>query len=143
MIHSTENGIDYNDSTTSENIAESNIKIVKKFLEEYKKSTSDCNIGNFKILQEPSLFNTEPIMKPPSYISISLFFVTAATAVYKIRYRKEERIAKTELSQKYGVCGSDSEHSSDDLEHVNDTNIKTDITSSSFFNRAFSGLMNN
>ncbi len=140
MIYSTENGIDYDDSSASENIAESNIKIVKKFLEEYKKSTSDCNIGNFKILQEPSLFNTDSIMNPPSYISISLFFVTAATAVYKIRYRKEGRIAKTELSQKYGVSGSDSEHSSDDLEHVNDTNIKTDTISSSFLYRAFSGL---
>ncbi len=140
MIYSTENGIDYDDSSASENIAESNIKIVKKFLEEYKKSTSDCNIGNFKILQEPSLFNTDSIMNPPSYISISLFFVTAATAVYKIRYRKEDSIAKTELSQKYGVSGSDSEHSSDDLEHVNDTNIKTDTISSSFLYRAFSGL---
>ncbi len=79
-------------------------------------------------------------MKPPSYISISLFFVTAATAVYKIRYRKEGRIAKTELSQRYGISGSDSEHSSDDLEHVNDTNIKTDTISSSFLYRAFSGL---
>ncbi len=33
MIYSTENGIDYDDSSASENIAESNIKIVKKFLE--------------------------------------------------------------------------------------------------------------
>ena len=141
MIYSTENGIDYGDSSTSENIAESNIKIVKKFLEEYKKSTSNCNVGNFKILQEPSLFNTDYIMKVPSYISISLFFSAAAAVVYKIRYRKEGCIANSETYLENNKNVSDSDHSSDDLEHVDDMNIKTDTASSSFFNRAFPGLM--